>query len=94
MPRFSQTIRDPKTGATVIVCGRRDRKPCSTPGCTGDATVQCDFPVYRANGIGIPGSARRPNATCDRYVCRRCAVNVGKDRDYCPPHARRTRVEK
>jgi hypothetical protein len=81
MPSFSRTIYDANGKAIGIACGRRDRRACSTPGCSGDATVQCDFPVTRKGKAG----------TCDRYVCRRCAVSVGTDRDYCPPHARQSK---
>ena len=28
------------------------------------------------------------SGTCDRWLCLRCAVSVGSDRDYCPAHHR------
>lgn len=84
MPSFSRTIYDDQGRPIGIACGRRNRRSCSTPGCTGDATIQCDFPVTRK---GKP-------ATCDRWCCRSCAVNVGKDLDHCPVHARANATEK
>lgn len=54
----------------------RDKK-CSSCGGFG-ATQLCDYPVTRK---GAP-------ATCDRACCAKGAVNVGPDRDYCPPHHR------
>jgi len=41
--------------------------------CGARATLQCDFPAA-------------PGRTCDAHLCRRCAVPVGRDRDYCPSH--------
>jgi hypothetical protein len=51
---------------------------CQTTGCYGVEEKLCDYPVTRK---GKPG-------TCDRKLCSRCAVNVGPNKDYCPPHAR------
>jgi len=66
-------------GATAIICTRGQRsRSCTTPGCTNRADKQCDFRVSR-NGKA---------ATCDRYICSRCAVSKGADLDYCGPHAR------
>ena len=66
-------------GVTAIACTRGERRRnCATPGCHSYADKQCDFPVTRA------GKA----ATCDRYICSRCAVSTGKNLDFCPPHAR------
>lgn len=63
----------------VIICTRgRRRSDCSTPGCTNRADIQCDFAVTRAGAAG----------TCDRFICRRCAVHVGINKDYCPVHAK------
>ena len=30
--------------------------------------------------------------TCDRYMCDRCAVNIGADIDYCPDCVRRVKI--
>lgn len=78
MPRFSQTIRVP--GGYAIVCGSRPYKRCSSPGCRVNATIQCDYLVYR-KGKAVPG-------TCDRWLCEAHSTNVGPDRDYCLAHAR------
>ena len=74
-----RVVADDKGNVVAIVCTRGARhQACSTPGCRNNATLQCDFAVTRK---GKPG-------TCDRYVCRVCAVRVGPDLDYCAAHAR------
>jgi len=67
-------------GVTAIVCtrGHQQHRSCATPGCGNRADKQCDFPVTRG------GKA----ATCDRYICSRCAVSAGRGLDFCGPHAR------
>lgn len=64
-------------GATAIVCTRGERRHrCKE--CGHAASRQCDYPL-RGKASG---------RTCSAYLCARCAVVVGPDRDYCPPHAR------
>jgi hypothetical protein len=63
-------------GVTGIACTRERRKRCKECGATGDRL--CDYPL-RGKAAG---------RTCDVRLCSRCAVVVGPDRDYCPPHAR------
>lgn len=65
--------------ALVTVDARTVR--CSS--CGADATFQCDYPV-RPRG-GRPG-------TCSRWLCSKCATEVGPDRHYCPPHERASRL--
>lgn len=65
-------------GAFICSRGRRQREPCTVPGCRGDGVVLCDF-VLRGPKAG---------RTCDRRVCRGHAKNVGPDKDYCPVHAK------
>jgi hypothetical protein len=67
-----QTVRLPD-GTVAIVCGghARTRQRCAL--CGKRSTLQCDYPL---------GDGRR----CDRYLCRGCAVPVGRDRDYCRDH--------
>lgn len=59
----------------AIVCSRRkyNRPRCSACGGKG-VSVRCDFPIEER--------------TCDKWLCRRCAVKVGDDRDHCPDHPR------
>lgn len=57
------------------VRSRRGTHKCSSCGRLF-ADKQCDYPVKTKSG------------TCDRWLCRKCAVSVGPDRDYCPPHHR------
>lgn len=76
MPRWS--MRVPVPGGVAIVCGSSPRRRCSTPGCRGDATLECDYPVQRKGKAG----------TCDRRCCAACAKSVGDDLDYCAAHAR------
>jgi len=65
--------------AVGIACdrSRRESHKCSSCG-WGGANKQCDYPVQTKSG------------TCDRWLCGKCAVRVGPDRDYCPPHHRLT----
>ncbi len=64
-------------GVTAIVCTRGQRsKRCKE--CGARASILCDYPL-RGKAAG---------RTCDAALCTRCAVNVGRDRDYCGPHAR------
>jgi hypothetical protein len=65
-------------GVAIGIGCDRTRRPshkCSSCG-WGGADKQCDYPVKTKSG------------TCDRWLCRKCAVSVGPDRDYCPPHHR------
>ncbi len=56
----------------IVVCGPKPRRRrCSACRELGD--LLCDFPV--ADG-----------KTCDKPLCRRCAVSVGPDLDHCPGH--------
>ena len=71
-------IVDSKTGAVVgFVCSRgrpRSQVRCLYCGRTG-ADLLCDHDL---------GGGK----TCDRRLCRSCAVHVGPNRDLCPDHAR------
>jgi hypothetical protein len=58
-------------GGMAIVCGSSPARRCVR--CRKPATIQCDFP--------LPGGK-----TCDTYLCRVCAVPMGRGRDYCPEH--------
>lgn len=63
--------------ATVHV----ERRRCSS--CGADASLQCDYPVQPRG--------RRPG-TCSRWLCSKCATEVGPDQHYCPPHERASRL--
>ena len=68
-------------GITVILCHRgRGRVRQAMCDCCGKRprTKLCDYPLQ----------GRRAGQTCDRKMCATCAVHVGPDRDYCPPHAK------
>ena len=59
--------------AFVRLSGRRpSRQPCALCQSPG-ATLQCDYPVA-------------PRRTCDRHLCRGCAIPKGPNRDYCRTH--------
>ena len=70
-------------GETAIVCHGRGRRPkrCA---CGGIAVALCDFeidePVIRR------GEQQRRKRTCDKPLCARCRVVVGKNVDYCRNH--------
>jgi hypothetical protein len=72
---YDEFIRLPDgTAAFVRFGGRRPRaKPCAC--CGGASSIQCDFPLLHGG-------------TCDAYLCRHCAVPVGRNRDHCPQHQR------
>jgi hypothetical protein len=73
--------RDKNGQIKAIACGSCLRRACSTPGCSNEATLLCDFML--------------PNGkTCDRPICPRCAGRIGPNRDYCGPHARTTTIAK
>lgn len=72
------------------------------------ATRLCDAPVGYTRYIGHPPRHLMQKAqswdiawshvsmceivTCDRYLCDRCAVNVGVDIDYCPDCVKRIKI--
>lgn len=72
-----------KTGIGIFICGRGERRNCSS--CGRPANKLCDYPVKRRGAA--PG-------TCDRPICGTCAVSVGPNKDNCPPHARLAAKEK
>lgn len=67
----------------IIQCSRGLNYRCRFCG-SGNATKLCDFPL-RGEMAG---------KTCDIRMCARCAVKVGENKDYCPPHARMADKEK
>lgn len=76
MPRWGAVIRMPGGGVVFVDgSGPRPKVPRCFCGCGRASSLQCDFPLL----VG---------GTCDRYLCRVCAVAVGPDRDYCPGHPR------
>ena len=64
-------------GGFAIVCGVRRGRRTSCVHCGQPATLLCDGP---------PAAALAPHATCDRPLCRRCAIHVPPDHDYCRAH--------
>jgi hypothetical protein len=42
----------------------------------------------RAQTVTLADWYAKADATCDRPVCERCAVTVGRDLHHCPAHAR------
>ncbi len=82
MPRICERrsfTLDDGTVVTAHVTRHVERRACSSCGVRVFDGKLCDFPVSKAG---------RKSKTCDRFCCAKCAVNVGPDRDYCPPHAR------
>lgn len=64
-----------------IACGRGQTQRCQW--CGSKSTKLCDYPITKPV-FGQPDS----KSTCDKPICARCAVSIGPNRDYCPPHAR------
>lgn len=77
-----------KDGVRMIVCGRGHRapkpKPCAACGTETAGYVLCDFKISEPVIRG--GQQTRRARTCDKPLCKRCAVHVGEDIDYCPSH--------
>ncbi len=68
--------RTVKIGDTAaIVCGRGAPKRWCHVCRQRRGTLQCDFP-----------NPKRKSGTCDKYLCARCAVQIGPNQDYCPNH--------
>jgi hypothetical protein len=78
MPRYHRPLHDKDGNVVGHTTHVRRFEPCSSPGCTGDGVVLCDFP--------IPPSQREKS--CDRRICTEHAHTVGNGKRYCPPHAR------
>lgn len=67
-------------GGVAIACSRGFKQsPCSVPGCANRSSKLCDYPVVREG----------KQTTCDAKLCDRCAVKVGRDKDFCPAHSRK-----
>jgi hypothetical protein len=63
-------------GSLAWLCGDfedDDNNPCSECGIM--AAIICDFPIG-------------DDKTCDRLLCKECAVKIRGDIDYCPSHAK------
>ncbi len=73
----------------AILCGRGGRRQ-SLGLCEqcrqAEATVLCDGPLP-AGIIHRRSSIVGGDTTCSRRLCRRCAVHVPPDADYCAEHA-------
>lgn len=65
-----------------FACDRSKRQSCSAPGCSKWASKLCDFPVH---------NPKKKSRTCDAPMCDQHATSMGKEIDYCPPHARYVR---
>jgi hypothetical protein len=58
------------TGGAVL-CGPKRIPRCAF--CHGVAGLECDFPTT-------------PRKTCDKKICRGCAIAIGPNVDFCPDH--------
>lgn len=67
---YCKTVRLPDGGVAIVRFS--GKQPQHKCACGRPATIQCDYP----EGDG----------TCDKWLCKSCAVHVGRDRDYCPSH--------
>lgn len=70
----------PSVPIAIFMCSRgRRREPCSVAGCTSPYVALCDFPL----------AGPKAGKTCDRRMCEQHRTRMpGKDRDFCPVHAR------
>lgn len=67
----TEVVRLPGGGVALVKLARPRRRRCAL--CPAWATLQCDWPI---------GGGK----TCDKHLCRDCAVVAGPDRDYCRGH--------
>lgn len=75
-----ETLTDENGHVVGFICAHgRSREKCWK--CGRPASLLCDYPVGEGK-------------TCDKPLCRACAIHVGHDRDYCPdhPHDQQTRL--
>lgn len=61
-------------GGVAIICGGHRGRRAKCVHCGQPSTALCDGPV--ATGPG----------TCDRPLCRRCAIHVPPNADFCHTH--------
>ncbi len=83
MPCHWVKIRDPKTGEEFVAhinAGRTLPRKCAECG-EMRADKLCDGP--QAQGELLHSSGSDEPKTCDRPICRRCAIHVPPDADYC-----------
>lgn len=66
-----QTIRLPNGTFAIFCGGHHKRRRCVI--CKRPSTIQCDYP-------------RGDGRTCDKHLCRLCAVPKGKNADWCKSH--------
>jgi len=67
----------------IVKFAPEKRRRCSV---CGDLTtvVLCDFVLEgQALLFGEPGAKSR---TCDAPLCKRCAIHIPPDTDFCPDH--------
>jgi len=57
-------------GGVGRICGPKKLPVC--PFCEGLAGLECDFPTGRK--------------TCDKPLCRGCAISIAPNVDFCPDH--------
>lgn len=70
-----EIVRLPDGMVAFVKMARRKPKPCSI--CKEPSSRLCDFVVDRTHSaVG----------TCDKPLCTRCAVSVGRNVDHCPDH--------
>jgi transcriptional regulator with XRE-family HTH domain len=75
----TESLPPPAGAVTIFACNRgQGRTSHRCKECDGRASIQCDYAL----------TAKASRATCDVWLCERCAHLVGKDRHYCPAHYR------
>jgi hypothetical protein len=57
-------------GVVARICGPRRIHACVF--CAEISSLECDFPIGKK--------------TCDRKLCRRCAIAIAPNVDFCPDH--------
>lgn len=79
MPRVCTKIPLPGGGVAIVTTSTHvnPNDPCGY--CGTRHAVLCDMPIHKGK------DAKR--YTCSRRLCARCAMKIGENLDFCPPHA-------
>lgn len=60
-------------GIVSVICRRRSPRPCEF----------CGVKLYTV-GVLCDEPGVRPGATCNAFMCRKCATRITAGRDLCP----------
>jgi len=81
--KFTRVADDTEPSVAIICCGRGSgrAKPCEFCGAKTKDGRLCD------------GEPVKRGKSCDAFMCRNCATNIGRNVDLCPRCVKRQRPE-